>query len=56
MYFAAQRLLETYNVSMTVFLKGIIEGSIQCSLLPKGFPGEKGIAWEVWPYGMTDAT
>ncbi len=49
----AQGQLESFDVSMTAFLKGIIEGSIQCSLLPKGFPGEKGVAWEVWPFGMT---
>jgi hypothetical protein len=43
---------ESFDVSMTTFLKGIIEGSIECSLLPKGFPGEKGVGWEVWPFGM----
>ncbi len=43
-----QHRFECFDVSMTVFLKGVIEGSILCSLLPKGFPGEKGVAWKVW--------
>jgi hypothetical protein len=42
---------ESFDVAMTVFLKGVVDGSIHCSLLPKGFPGEKGVGWEVCRFG-----
>jgi hypothetical protein len=51
----ASKTSETYDVSMTVFLRGIIDRTITCPLLPKGFPGEKGVVWKVWPYGPSKA-
>lgn len=43
--------IEKYDVTMTEFLRGICDGSICSSLMPKGLPGEKGVSWESSKYG-----
>jgi hypothetical protein len=40
-----------YNLTMIELLIKVISGEIECSLLPKGFPGKKGVAYEGWLYG-----
>ena len=34
---------EEFEMSAIQFLARVISGSVKCSLLPKGFPGEKGV-------------
>jgi hypothetical protein len=41
---------ESYDLGMAEFLTGLIGGKIQSALMPQGFPGAKGIAFEAWPY------
>lgn len=42
----ASNRMESFDVSMTVFLRGVVDGAIECSLLPVGFPGDKGVIWK----------
>ncbi len=46
----ASREYEEYDLTMTEFLRAIISGGITSNLMPKGFPGEKGVGFEVDPY------
>ncbi len=39
---------ETYEMSAIQFLARAIKGTIASNLLPKGFPGTEGVAFEVW--------
>src|SRR4029079_769267 len=47
----ASREYEEFDLTMTEFLKAIISGSTVSQLMPKGFPGDKGVEFAVWPYG-----
>lgn len=38
---------EVYDCNMSRLLAGIISGRVQSALLPKGFPGRKGVGWWV---------
>lgn len=40
--------VEEYNLTMSEFLREAINGGIQSDLLPKGFPGEKGVSFEIF--------
>ncbi len=41
---------EEFDCGMAAFLAGVIRGELQCSLLPKNFPGTKGVGWSVWRF------
>jgi hypothetical protein len=45
------REYEEYEMTMTEYLRAVISGSLQSRLLPTGFPGEKGVGFEVWRFG-----
>jgi hypothetical protein len=47
----ASKEIQEFPVSMTEFLRGIIDRTIDCSLMPLGIPGEKGIVWKVSNFG-----
>jgi hypothetical protein len=41
---------ESYECGMAEFLTGLVAGKIRSDLMPSGFPGDKGIAFEAWPF------
>lgn len=41
---------ESYECGMAEFLTGLFTGRLHSALLPNGFPGEKGAAFEAWPF------
>ena len=47
---AGSAMSESYDCGMVSFLAGLISGTIRSELMPNGFPGEKGIAFEAWPF------
>ena len=47
---AGVRASESYDCGMAEFLSRLISGKIHSELMPDGFPGEKGVAFEAWPF------
>jgi len=41
---------ELFDCCMAEFLTGQIRGTIRSKLMPTGFPGEKWIGFEAWPF------
>lgn len=39
---------ETFEMSAIQFLARVIAGTTACGLLPKGFPGDQGVGFDVW--------
>jgi hypothetical protein len=44
---------EVFEMSAIQFLARVIGGSVTSKLMPKGFPGARGVEFEPWPYGRT---